>query len=308
MVPANIAGLNPRTIYAKKTIDGRGAPREVDDTSKPIGYMVNNGDGTYSNYTIDGAVESTYVAPSGFFGELSRNATSVANDTSGVIGKFVVPALAMGYGASLINGAGAAGAVGEGVGAAAAEAGGAGGGSAFSLQGGTGTLGSASQTSTLNAMATGGLGATAPVATTGATFGASSAAATTAALGGTTLASSLTPTAVGGWSLGKTASTLNGAAKIAKDPKGALTDMALDLIPGGKDIKDILSIATATKYLTGGGNTNTTGGGNTNTTGGNTDTGTGNGNVISRLGGTANYDSAGFGRAIREGVKNKYGG
>lgn len=105
MTPAELKAKGARTIYAQKTIDGRGAPRQVDDTSKVQGFMIDNGDGTYSNFLHDGTLEKTYKPNNGFFGGLSQNLEAIGSDQSGVLSNFVAPALAMGYGASLINGA-----------------------------------------------------------------------------------------------------------------------------------------------------------------------------------------------------------
>lgn len=151
---------NARTIYAQKTVEGRGAPRQMDDTSKIEGYMVNNGDGTYSKYLPDGTLIDTFKPNNDFIGGLSQNLNAIGDDRSNV-GKFAATAAAMGYGANMLNG-GIAGMEG----AAAAEAGGAGGGlmgaesmavpelatPSYGLSGGAGTFGSASAGSTGAAM------------------------------------------------------------------------------------------------------------------------------------------------------------
>lgn len=175
MTPANLAGKNARTIYAQKTVDGRGAPRQVDDTSKVQGFMVDNGDGTYSNYLPDGTLEKTYKPNNGFMGGLTQNLESVANDTSGVIGKFIIPALAMGYGADMINGGfgGAGSSIAEQAAAVGETAGGSGGligaesmavpelaAPSYGLSGGTATFGAANPAATVAAM-------NAPAAATG---------------------------------------------------------------------------------------------------------------------------------------------
>lgn len=104
MTPANLAGKNARTIYAQKTVDGRGAPRQMDDTSKVEGFLIDNGNGTYSKYSPDGALLDTFNPNSGFMGGLTQNLGAIADDRSGIIGKFILPALAMGYGANMVNG------------------------------------------------------------------------------------------------------------------------------------------------------------------------------------------------------------
>lgn len=147
---------NARIRYGQKTVDARGANRTVDDTSKMEGYMIDNGDGTYSNYTPDGTLERTYKAPGGLLDSLGSNIESIAKDESGVFGKFVAPALAMGYGASLMGGA-------ETGGAESLIAGGGGGGaevSPYALNGGSATFGAASPAATNAALGGAGVGLT----------------------------------------------------------------------------------------------------------------------------------------------------
>jgi hypothetical protein len=154
------SGMTPR--YAKKTIERQGAPMEVDDTSKLLGYTKNNGDGTYSDYSPTGELTETYNPNTGFLGGLSQNLNAIGDDRSKVGSDFVLPALAMAGGASLINGAG--GAAELSAGAEALEAGGAGAGTAatspYSLSQGTGTFGTASQAGTSAALGGTGVGLT----------------------------------------------------------------------------------------------------------------------------------------------------
>lgn len=169
MTPAELKAKGARTIYAQKTVDRRGAPMQMDDTSKVEGYMIDNGDGTYSNFLPDGTLERTYKPNNGLLGGLSQNLGSIADDTSGVIGKFILPAAAMGYGASLFNGVDPT-LVAEG--AVAEEAGSAGVGSAassspYSLSSGSATFGSASPAATNAAMGGTALGGAANVGATG---------------------------------------------------------------------------------------------------------------------------------------------
>lgn len=96
-------GVGMQPIYAKMTVDSQGAPRQVDDKSQIIGYMKDNGDGTYSNYTAAGVLEKTYT-PSTGLGSFVDGLGSITNDTSGVFSNFVLPAAAMATGASLVNG------------------------------------------------------------------------------------------------------------------------------------------------------------------------------------------------------------
>ena len=102
----NPTGMRP--IYAQKTVERQGAPMQMDDTSNLLGYMNDNGDGTYSNYSPTGELQKTYKANTGFANGLSQTLDSIVSDKSGVIGNFALPAAAMGYGSGLLNGSAAA--------------------------------------------------------------------------------------------------------------------------------------------------------------------------------------------------------
>lgn len=174
MTPAELKAKGARTIYAQKTVDGRGAPRQVDDTSKVQGFMIDNGDGTYSNFLPDGTLEKTYKPNNGFMAGLTQNLENIGSDSSGVISNFIVPAVAMGYGASLANGGfgGAGSSFAEQAAAVGETAGGSGGligteamavpelaAPSYSLAGGSATFGAATPAATTAAINAAGAGA-----------------------------------------------------------------------------------------------------------------------------------------------------